>query len=68
MILHVNHIPPKQTALAASVVSTLVTAASEGIPPKSGNWVMKQSVTASGGTRMYVYSAINNIYRTGNPL
>ena len=30
MILHVNHVPPKQTALAASVVSTLVTAAGEG--------------------------------------
>src|SRR6185295_15958749 len=30
MILHVNHIPPKQTALAASVASTLVTAAGEG--------------------------------------
>jgi hypothetical protein len=33
MILHVNHIPPKQTALAASVVSTLVTAACEGQAP-----------------------------------
>src|SRR5437762_4911688 len=30
MILHVNHVPPKQTALAASVVSALVTAAGEG--------------------------------------
>jgi hypothetical protein len=30
MILHVKHIPPKQTALAASVASTLVTAAGEG--------------------------------------
>src|SRR5436190_11411203 len=30
MILHVNHIPAKQTALAASVASTLVTAAGEG--------------------------------------
>jgi hypothetical protein len=30
MILHVKHIPPKQTALAADVVSTLVTAACEG--------------------------------------
>jgi hypothetical protein len=35
MILHVNHIPPKQTALAASVVSALVTAAGEGqVPPR----------------------------------
>ena len=33
MILHVNHIPSKQTALAASVVSTLVTAAGEGQAP-----------------------------------
>src|SRR5436190_21396934 len=30
MILHVNHIPAKQTALAAGVASTLVTAAGEG--------------------------------------
>src|SRR5262245_8704824 len=30
MIVHVTHIPPKQTALASSVVSTLVTAAGEG--------------------------------------
>jgi hypothetical protein len=30
MILHVTHIPVKQTALASSVVSTLVTAAGEG--------------------------------------
>src|SRR5689334_4589901 len=29
MILHVNHIPQKQTALAANVVSELVTAAAE---------------------------------------
>jgi len=35
MILHVNHIPPKQTALAASVASALVTAAGEGqVPPR----------------------------------
>ena len=35
MILHVNHIPQKQTALAASVASMLVTAAGEGqIPPR----------------------------------
>src|SRR5436190_10196880 len=33
MILHVNHIPAKQTALAASVASTLVTAAGEGQVP-----------------------------------
>jgi hypothetical protein len=30
MILHVKHIPPKQTALAAGAVSTLVTAVGEG--------------------------------------
>jgi hypothetical protein len=35
MILHVKHIPAKQTALAASVASTLVTAAGEGkVPPR----------------------------------
>jgi hypothetical protein len=33
MILHVNHIPPKQTALAAGVASALVTAAGEGQVP-----------------------------------
>ncbi len=30
MILHINHLPSKQTALAGAVVSTLVTAAGEG--------------------------------------
>src|SRR4030095_5840279 len=30
MIVHVTHIPAKQTAIASSVVSTLVTAAGEG--------------------------------------
>jgi hypothetical protein len=33
MNLHVNHVPAKQTALAASVASTLVTAAGEGQVP-----------------------------------
>jgi hypothetical protein len=33
MILHVNHIPAKQTALAGSVASTLVTVAGEGHIP-----------------------------------
>jgi len=52
-----------------SAMSTAVQVAAENIPARVGsNWVMKQSVTGIGGTRMYVYSAINNIYRTGNPL
>src|SRR2546425_12005445 len=34
MILRVNHIPAKQTALAAGVASTLVTAAGEGHVPQ----------------------------------
>src|SRR5215813_8125778 len=35
MILHVTHIPAKQTAVASSAVSTLVTAAGEGqVPPR----------------------------------
>jgi hypothetical protein len=33
MILHVNHIPPKQTALASSVASTLVTVSGENQVP-----------------------------------
>src|SRR5438128_592664 len=35
MILHVNHVPAKQTALASNVAATLVAAAGEGqIPPR----------------------------------
>src|SRR5262245_54181279 len=33
MILHVKHIPPKQTAVAASAASTLVTTVGEGHVP-----------------------------------
>jgi len=52
---------------SGSAVSIAVQAAAEGIPARTP-WVMKQSVTSVGGTRMYVYSAINNIYRIGSPL
>jgi hypothetical protein len=57
-----------------NAISTAVTAASEGITAHGGSWVMKQTVTApsgtaeASGTRMYVYGALNNIYRTGNPI
>jgi hypothetical protein len=43
-----------------------VTAASQGIVPKGGNWVMKQSVTgSSGGTRMQRYPEINSLTAAG---
>jgi chitodextrinase len=46
--------------------SWAVTAASEGIPPKGGSWVMKQSVTGSyGGTRMQRYPEINSLTPNG---
>jgi chitodextrinase len=46
--------------------SWAVTAASEGIPPKSGNWVMKQSVTGTvGGSRMQRYPEINSLTAAG---
>ena len=40
--------------------SWAVTAASEGIPPRGGDWVLKQSVTGTvGGTRIQRYPEIN---------
>jgi hypothetical protein len=44
--------------------SWAVTAASEGIPPRGGDWVLKQSVTGSvGGTRMQRYPEISWLTR-----
>jgi len=56
---------------SGSAVSTPALATNEGIPARRGSWMMKQSVTGStgsSGTRMYRYSTINNLYRTGNPI
>ena len=49
-----------------SAVTTVVTAASQGIAAHSGAYVMKQAVTgASGGTRMFRYPEIINYSRSG---
>ena len=46
--------------------SWAVSAASEGIPSPSGNWVLKQSVTGTvGGTRMQRYPEINALTAAG---
>jgi len=51
---------------SGSASSTAVTAFSAGIPPKSGNWVMKQSVTgSSGGTRMGRFPEIDALTKAG---
>jgi hypothetical protein len=60
--------------ITGSAVSVAALAANEGIPAHTGSWVMKQSVTAASGspeasgTRMYRYTTINSLYRTGNPI
>jgi Polysaccharide lyase/Fibronectin type III domain len=49
-----------------SADSWAVTAASVGIPPKGGNWVMKQAVTGTvGGTRMQRYPEIGSLTTAG---
>jgi len=51
---------------SGSAISTAVTAFSAGIPPKGGNWVLKQSVTgSSGGTRMQRFPEIDALSRAG---
>ena len=51
---------------SGSADSEAVTAASQGIVPKGGNWVMKQSVTgSSGGTRMQRYPEITSLTTAG---
>jgi hypothetical protein len=51
---------------SGSADSVAVTAASQGIVPKGGNWVMKQSVTgSSGGTRMQRYPEISSLTTAG---
>ena len=50
---------------SGSAVTTVVTAASQGIPAHSGAYVMKQAVTGSGGTRMFRYPEILNYVGSG---
>jgi chitodextrinase len=51
---------------SGSADTTVVTAASVGIPPRSGSYVMKQAVTgSSGGTRMQRYDEVNALSRAG---
>jgi hypothetical protein len=48
--------------------SWAVTAESEGIPPRGGDWVLKQSVSGSvGGTRMQRYPEISWLTEFGIP-
>jgi len=51
---------------SGSADSVAVTALVAGIPPKTGNWVMRQSVTgSSGGTRMHRYPEVDALSRAG---
>jgi chitodextrinase len=51
---------------SGSADTTVVTAASVGIPPRSGSYVMKQAVTgSSGGTRMQRYPEVDSSARAG---
>ena len=51
---------------SGSADSVAVTALVAGIPAKTGNWVMRQSVTgSSGGTRMHRYPEIDPLSRAG---
>jgi hypothetical protein len=51
---------------SGSADSVAVTALSAGIPPKSGNWVMRQSVTgSSGGTRMARFPEVDALTKAG---
>jgi hypothetical protein len=60
-----------EEVVTGNAASVAVTAASVGIPPKGGNWVMQQSVLgASGvaeasGTRMFRYEPLNTLARAG---
>jgi hypothetical protein len=48
--------------------TTVVTAASAGIAPRGGSYVMKQSVTDPyGGTRMQRYPEVDSLARAGTP-
>jgi hypothetical protein len=63
-----------QQNVTYNAISVAALAANEGIVAHRGSWVMKQSVTApsgtgeASGTRMYRFTTINSIYRTGNPI
>jgi polysaccharide lyase-like protein len=51
---------------SGSANSVAVTAFSAGIPAKTGNWVMRQSVNGSiGGTRMMSYPGMDALARAG---
>lgn len=50
---------------SGSAASTAVTAASQGIAAHGGSWVMKQSVTGTGATRMNVYLGLNALCQAG---
>jgi chitodextrinase len=51
---------------SGSADTTVVTAASVGIPPHGGSYVMKQAVTgSSGGTRMQRYPEVDSSARSG---
>ena len=54
---------------SGSASSAAVTAASAGIPQKSGSWVMQQSITskAESGTRMERYPEIESLAKSGTP-
>jgi chitodextrinase len=50
---------------SGNAYSDAVTAFSAGIPPKSGNWVMRQTVSGTGGTRMARFPEIDQLTKAG---
>jgi len=51
---------------SGSAQSVAITAFGAGIPPKTGNWVMQQSITGSvGGTRMQRFPEITALAKAG---
>ena len=63
-----------EEVVTGNAATVAVTAASVGIPPKGGNWVMQQSVLgASGvaeasGTRMFNYEPLNTLAWAGTTM
>ncbi len=56
-----------EQVISDSASSTAVTAASAGIPQRAGSWVMRQSVSGSGGTRMVRYGVIDPLVQSQTP-
>lgn len=49
----------------SGIADTTVVNSSVGVPPHGGSWMMKQSVTVTGGTRMSIYGLLHNLAVAG---